>query len=140
MKALKVFILGLIYGWLAKSVIDRIYQDNSTAGITRENAFLRERVQSLEAQLEMRSLETRRATPTIVQAKPAQTAKRKDDLKQIKGIGPAAERKLNEAGVSTFTDLARLTTQELQNILGSSKRVTQNAGAMISQAKKLIRQ
>ncbi|MCE0506513.1 MULTISPECIES: 50S ribosomal protein L21 [unclassified Roseivivax] len=32
----------------------------------------------------------------------------KDDLKEINGIGPAAEKKLNEAGILTFAQLATL--------------------------------
>ncbi|QFT63651.1 50S ribosomal protein L21 [Roseivivax sp. THAF30] len=32
----------------------------------------------------------------------------KDDLKEINGIGPAAEKKLNEAGITSFSQLAAL--------------------------------
>lgn len=129
MKALKVFILGLIYGWLVQSLINRIYRDNNVVGITRENAMLRERVRSLEAQLQAR--------PLASQPEHVQTGLRKDDLKQIKGIGPATEKKLNEAGIHTFADMSQLTVDKLQNILGRSKRIAQSADELIAQAREL---
>jgi large subunit ribosomal protein L21 len=70
----------------------------------------------------------------------AQRASRKDDLKNIKGIGPILEKKLNAAGVNTYEQFSRLTTTEIQNILGLSKRAVQNADNLITQAKKLAQQ
>ena len=73
----------------------------------------------------------------VAAPKPARRTAAKDDLKKIKGIGPVMEKKLNAAGVSTFEQFSRLTTQELQNILGISKRVVQSADNLITQARKL---
>ena len=140
MKAFKVFILGLIYGWLIKSVINRIYRDEGVAGITRENALLRERVRSLEAQLQTRSLASQPVTKTAPQSESIRIGTGKNDLKQIKGIGPATEKKLNDAGIHTFAEMAQLSVEELQNILGSSRRVAQSADELISQAKEFAQQ
>jgi large subunit ribosomal protein L21 len=63
-----------------------------------------------------------------------------DDLKAIKGIGPAIEKKLNAAGIDTFEALARLTVEELENILGSTKRLVKDEGSLIAQAEQLARQ
>jgi predicted flap endonuclease-1-like 5' DNA nuclease len=41
---------------------------------------------------------------------------RRDDLKKIRGIGPALERRLNTTGVSRFEQIADLSTQDLMNL------------------------
>lgn len=41
----------------------------------------------------------------------------KDDLKEIKGIGPAIESLLNENGIFTFSDLGSTSIEDLKNIL-----------------------
>src|SRR5512139_950576 len=107
MKAFKVFIFGLLYGWLAKIAFDRIYRDNAIEDIRNENAALKEYIRSLETRLQSKSLETKSVKQTNVPAKPIRTDTGKDDLKVIKGIGPAIEKKLNDAGIQTFDALAR---------------------------------
>lgn len=37
-----------------------------------------------------------------------------DDLTQINGIGPAFASRLNEAGITTFVDLAKLSPEEVR--------------------------
>lgn len=48
-------------------------------------------------------------------AKPAQAAKAEgaDDLKQLSGVGPALEKKLHEAGVTTFAQIAAWTEADI---------------------------
>lgn len=41
----------------------------------------------------------------------------KDDLQVINGIGPAYERRLNEAGIFTYSDLAHQTSDQLRQIV-----------------------
>ena len=41
---------------------------------------------------------------------------RRDDLKKIRGIGPALERRLNTTGVSRFEQIADMSTQDLMNL------------------------
>jgi large subunit ribosomal protein L21 len=84
-------------------------------------------------------LSVKRASPTP-EAKPADRTSARDDLKAIKGVGPALEKKLNAAGVTTYDQLSRLTTAELQTILGISKRVTQSADNLLTQARKFAQQ
>ena len=143
MKVLKVFILGLLYGWLVKFTIDRIYRDHEIDDIKNENAFLKEHIQSLETRLKSKSHEEPSVKRNVTQPRPqsrsVQTATKRDDLKIIKGIGPAIEKKLKDAGINTFAEMARLTTGELESILGNSKRL-QSAGNLITQAKKLAQQ
>jgi len=139
MKAFKVFIFGLLYGWFIKVAFDRIYRGNELEDIRNENASLKEYVRTLESKLQPKSLESKSVKPAASQPEPPQTENKKDDLKTIRGIGPAIEKKLNNAGIHTFAALARLTNEELENILGSTKRLVQE-GNLITQANKLARQ
>ena len=44
-----------------------------------------------------------------------------DDLTQISGIGPTFARRLNEAGVHTYAQLARLTAEQAQELSGAKE-------------------
>ena len=138
MKTFKVFIFGLLYGWLVKFTFDRIYRDNEIEDIRNENASLKEYIHSLETRLQPKSLKRPAAQPRK-KSIPIPSATKKDDLKSIKGIGPAIEKQLNNAGINTFADMAQLSTGELENILGSTKRLV-HEGNLITQAKKLAGQ
>ena len=140
MKALKVFIFGLLYGWFVKFAIDRIYRNHEVEDIRNENAALKDYIRSLETKLQSKSLAARSVAPAVAQPEPVQTGTGEDDLKVIKGIGPAIEKKLNGAGIHTFAALAQLTVEELDNILGSTKRLVQDKGNLIAQAEKFAQQ
>lgn len=133
MRAFRVFILGLLYGWFVKVAVDRIYRENEIEDIRNENASLREYIRTLELKLAPKSRESGSATRTRARSAPA--AAGQDDLKAIKGIGPAIEKKLNNAGIRTFDALARLTVEELENILGSTRRLVKEKD-LIAQARK----
>lgn len=143
MRAFKVFIFGLLYGWFFKIAFDRIYRENEMDDIHNENASLREYIRTLEDRLTPMSLETRSTPQTEIPRveTPArrQTTSEKDDLKRIKGIGPAIEKKLNNAGIYTYAALAQLSVGQLEEILGNTRRLAQE-GNLIEQAKKLARQ
>jgi large subunit ribosomal protein L21 len=49
---------------------------------------------------------TAAAAPQAAKAAPVAAASTGDDLTQITGVGPAAAKKLNDAGINTFADLA----------------------------------
>ena len=153
MRAFKVFIFGLLYGWFFKIAFDRIYRENEIEDMRNENASLRDYIRSLEMQLQSKSLETKsmqsmqRTTPEAPRAErqdtpapaPAQETSEKDDLKVIKGIGPAIERKLNNAGIHTFAALSQLSAADLENILGSQVKRLQDENDLIKQAKRLAK-
>lgn len=138
MRAFKVFIFGLLYGWFIKVAIDRIYRENEIDDLRAENASLQNYVLTLEARLQPKSLETK-SKQSLKAATSAQAARQKDDLKAIKGIGPAIEKKLNAAGVRTFAALAGLTPRELETILGSTLKRLKDEGELIAQAKKFAK-
>ena len=151
MRAFKVFIFGLLYGWFFKIAFDRIYHQNEMDDIRNENNSLREYIGTLELQLQPKSLESKSVQRSAPQAlpleapaepeeAPARVTSQKDNLKAIKGIGPAIEKKLNNAGIQTYAALAKLTKKELENILGSQVNRLQDENELIAQAKKLARQ
>ena len=45
------------------------------------------------------------------------SAKQKDDLKKINGVGPFIEKKLNALGIYKFEQLAKLTDTDIQEII-----------------------
>ncbi len=46
-----------------------------------------------------------------------------NDLMAIRGIGPGMLRRLNEAGIFTYAQLARSTPEELRQALGEAARL-----------------
>jgi len=44
MRVIKVFFLGLLYGWFMKWIIDEIYTKDNLRMITNENMQLRDRI------------------------------------------------------------------------------------------------
>jgi predicted flap endonuclease-1-like 5' DNA nuclease len=149
MRVLKVFFLGLVYGWFLRWILDVIFHEDELRILSNENALLRQRIRAVESpgSLATRSVkQTARALLPVEDVQPAaagetaQRVARSDDLKMIKGVGPQIEKKLNDAGVHSFDQMSRLTTSELQSILGLSKRVVQNADNLLTQAKKFAQQ
>ena len=139
MRAFKVFIFGLLYGWFIKVAFDRIYGGNEVEEVRNENASLKEYIRTLESQLQSKPVKASPVQVAPAQPAPVQTEKQHDDLQTIRGIGPVIEKKLNNAGIMTYADLARLSPQELENILGNTRRLVQEA-ELIKQAKKLAGQ
>ena len=149
MRVLKVFFLGLAFGWFMRWIMAEIFLRDAFKRLSNENALLKQRIQSLETprSLGVRSREGMAAAALPVEeVKPATRRKAVrgeklvDNLKMVKGIGPQIERKLNKAGVYTFAELSRLSPEHLKSILGTSKVVTQNADSMLTQAKKFASQ
>lgn len=159
MRAFKVFIFGLLYGWFLKIAFDRIYRDNEFADIRNENVSLKEYILALENQIQSKSPGARAMQSSAPQAVPVEApveeemdlqaepksvsapapSTEKDNLKLIKGVGPAIEKKLNNAGITTFAALSRLSKKELENLLGSQIKRLQDETDLIAQAKKLAK-
>jgi len=73
-------------------------------------------------------------------AAPAAEAGAADNLKKMTGIGPALEKKLNGAGITTFAQIAALTDAqiaELEEQLGLAGRFTKDG--WVDQAKELAK-
>ena len=141
MKTIGAFLLGLFSGWLVKSMIAEADWRHRIQALASENAFLKDRIRLLEVQIKSKSLEaksrSRPVTQPVEQPRPVETDTRKDDLKLLKGVGPAIEKRLNNAGIYAFADIVQLTPAELQEMLGNTRRVP--ASNLIAEAKKLAR-
>lgn len=59
------------------------------------------------------------AAPKKVEAAPV-TSGEKDDLKKVEGIGPKIEGLLNEAGITTFVNLAATDASKIKEILAAA--------------------
>jgi predicted flap endonuclease-1-like 5' DNA nuclease len=149
MKVLRVFFVGLVFGWLMRWVIDKIFLEENLRTLVNENDVLQQRIQTLEAPKARQERPVQRPEPAPLPvenvAPVAMTGSgpippQRDDLKMIKGIGPKMEKKLNDAGIYTFDQMSRLTATDLQNVLGISKRVVQNSDNLLTQARKFAQE
>ena len=130
MKAVKLFVLGLILGLFYKWVTSRVYTDIEIKTITTEDPL----------DMDYRTLpETKGQRMTEV--KPARPKTKKEILEVLKGIGPASVKRLNNAGVHTFDELAQLEPEALRTILGSVlKRAGITERQVIAEARKFAQQ
>ena len=63
---------------------------------------------------------------------------KKDDFKDIKGVGKIIEKRLNDAGIFTFKRLSELTQLEIEKIIGKAQNLSDEK-AIIKQAKKMAK-
>jgi predicted flap endonuclease-1-like 5' DNA nuclease len=110
MNAIALLVLGLLIGWLVEWTIDWFYWRNRFRPIAKENASLKDRITSLEAE--------RKKRPSSKRSRLLTDEAGNDNLQAIKGIGPAFSKRLNEAGITSFEQLANLTSQEMEEVLG----------------------
>ena len=133
MKAIKVFVLGLLCGWLYKWIIDKVYTDvqiTDAVEVATEDPLAMEYSNLLETK-----------EPLMPATKPIRPKTKKEILEVLKGIGPASVKRLNKAGVFTFDDLALLKPEELQSILGNVlKRAAITESQVIAEAKRFAQQ
>ena len=63
---------------------------------------------------------------------------KKDDLKDIKGVGKIIEKRLNNAGIFTFKRLSELTQLEIEKIIGKAQNLSDEK-AFLKQARKKVK-
>ena len=140
MGVLASIVLGLMIGWLIEWAIDWFYWRGQMRPIAKENARLaqdntdiKERIAALETKVGRKS--------QLAKTRPTSDRAGKDNLQAIKGVGPVISKRLNEAGVYTFKELAQLNPDELQEIMGPlSKRFFPKQESILTQAKDLAEQ
>jgi len=139
MNMLTVFVLGLLIGWIAEWIMDWLYWRNrmralaeQNAKLAQENAGQKERIAVLEPKANRKS--------QLAKTRPFGKGG-KDNLKAIRGVGPVIEKRLNQAGIYTFDEMAQLTTDELNDILGELiRKFFPGEEKMIAQAKEFAQQ
>jgi len=130
MKAVKVFVLGFILGLLYKWIIDQVYKDVEIRMIATEDPLAMDYSNLLDTKEQL-----------MAEVKPVRPKTKHEILDVLKGIGPASVKRLNQAGVHTFDDLARLTPEELRSILGNVlKRAGISESQVIAEAQKFAQQ
>lgn len=119
MNPVLMFVLGLLIGWLIEWVIDWFYWRRKYKALEAENAEMKEK---------------------LVGSSEAKAPRKKDDLTKIKGIGPVIAKKLNEADILSFGDLASLTADQLRDVVGDAIERLADEDEIIFQAKLLSRE
>ena len=133
MNVVAMFVLGLLIGWFAEWAIDWVYWRGRIQEIATENTTLKERVRALEAKKQQPLLSAKNV--------PLTDADGNDNLQAIKGIGPVFAKRLKAAGVTTFEQLSRLKSKQLEEILGSLyKRFFSKQEQIQAQAKEFAKQ
>jgi predicted flap endonuclease-1-like 5' DNA nuclease len=132
MNVLAMFVLGLLIGWLAEWAIDWFYWRGRIGRIASENTNLKERITSLEAEKNQKFV-----SPKGV---PLTDKNGKDNFQAIKGVGPIFSKRLKEAGIDTFEKLSKLTSKEMEEILGTLyKRFFSKQEKILAQAKEFAK-
>ncbi len=133
MNIIAMFVLGLLIGWLAEWVIDWYYWRGRMYRVASENTDLKEHINSLEAERGQR-FESAKGISIF-------NKDGSDNFQAIKGIGPVFSKRLREAGIHTFEQLAHLTPQQLEEILGDLyKRFFSKQETILAQAREFARQ
>ena len=155
-------LVGIIIGWIIEWVIDWLFwrkpagaSPEKLAAAEAENRRLQaqlaesqQRLAQIEAEnsqrqsaplgLGERSLPSRMAhavapEATLVQTRPA----RKDRLEEVEGIGPVYAKRLNEAGIFSFAQLAELSAAQVREIINPEEWQKIEPESWIAQAKVL---
>ena len=133
MNIVAMFVLGLFLGWLAEWALDWYYWRARLNRAADENAILQQRITTLEAK--------KNPIPLSAKRIPIVDADGNDNFQAIKGIGPVYAKRLKEAGVLTFEQLSRMTSKQLEDVLGTLyKRFFSKEEQILAQAKEFGRQ
>lgn len=117
MNIITALVLGILIGWLIEWVIDWFYWRRPKP----------KQAASLPASAPVPTQKIRYKTA------PADA----DDLKKIKGIGPVIAKRLNQAGIYKFDQLANLTLDEFEEALGDLLQRFINERAILRHAREL---
>jgi len=166
MNVLAALVLGILLGWLAEWIIDWFYwrgRMDSLAGensrlekenihlgenahleeentilmrehkkLDEENASLKERLAELET--EINQIKASAIIGHLLNKDGTH------NFQAIKGIGPAFSKRLNEAGIGTYEQLAQLTPQDMEKILGTLyKRFFSKKNTVLTQAQEFAK-
>ena len=163
MNVLAAIVLGLLIGWLIEWIIDWFYwrarmrplvEENSR--LEKENAYLKENIHLDEENTTL--MRAHKKLDEENSSFKARIANLEDEincikasavighllnkdgthnLQAIKGIGPAFAKRLNDAGVQTFEQLAQQTPEDMERILGTlyKRFFSKKGNAILDQSK-----
>jgi len=138
------FILGILTGWLVGWLVELLYWRQKRRQLYEER--IKELKGSLEAcrrqVAELRD-EVERRGRTVVELEQELAAPAEvpipDDLSEIRGIGEVYKKKLYEAGIVTFADLAASTEEELRAVIQPEGWQAVDFAGWIAQAREMTR-
>ncbi len=112
-------VLGILIGWLIEWVIDWFYWRRARP----EPVYKTADISAITSTQKTVRSKTPPANP--------------DNLTLIKGIGPVIAKRLNQAGIYTFEQLADLTLDEFEEALGNLLERFINERSILRQAREL---
>lgn len=166
MNVLAALVLGLLIGWLVEWTIDWFYwrarmrsvaeeysrsekenaqlqgntdleEENTT--LLRQHKKLDDENSNLKARLTDLEDEISRIKASALIG-PLLNKDGTHNLQAIKGIGPAFSKRLKEAGIHTFEQLAQLTPEDMEKILGTLyKRFFSRKNTILAQAQEFAK-
>lgn len=103
-------IIGLIVGWIIEWVIDLLFWRRDDGVMQQKLDQAEARIKELEAEVaKLKAAPPPQVPQTIIQEK--------DNLEKINGIGPVFAKRLNNAGIFTFAELAEQTPERVREII-----------------------
>ncbi len=153
-------VIGLIIGWVIEWVIDLLFWRRDDQRLRVELAEAESKIRNLETQLDEHQMRQRQmlsaendlrlcqdelsdAEQTIDQLRAelnnlaGKVSTDKDHLERVKGIGVVFARRLNEAGIQTFEQLAAQTPGRIREIINPEEWQKVDPESWIAQAKEL---
>jgi len=122
-----IFLFGVLIGWLIEWIIDWIYWRRKADASTSSSVNAAE-LDAAQREIAILKVELEKCNEDDP-----------DNLEDIKGIGPVIRRKLNENGVFTFVELAALTAEKLEEIVGEEIRRLANEEDLLRQAREFAK-
>ena len=157
MNIIAIFVLGILVGWIAEWILDWFYWrkrtraaiksmvdeneqlDNQNADLTRANKTLDEAYSDLKLRFADLQNEVNRLKAAAIIGH-ILDEKGNHNFQAIKGIGPAFSKRLKDSGIRTFEQLAQLTPQDMERILGTLyKRFFSKENTILEQAKEFAK-
>ena len=120
---------GLIIGWVIEWIIDWRFWRSEHHGSVDEESRLRRELEG--ARLEINRLQSQLTAPAATSPLAA------DQLQDIHGIGQVFAKRLNDAGIFTFAQLAELSPERLREIIQPQEWQSLDFAAWLAQARTL---
>ena len=156
-------VIGLIVGWVIEWVIDLLFWRRDDQRMRVELAEAESKIRNLETQLDEHQMRQRQmlsaendlrlcqdelsdAEQTIDQLRAeinslaGKVSTDTDYLERVKGIGVVFARRLNEAGIQTFEQLAAQTPGRIREIINPEEWQKIDPESWIAQAKEFAQQ
>jgi predicted flap endonuclease-1-like 5' DNA nuclease len=138
MDAAIALVIGLIIGWSLNWVIQPLLGRSAGANLSGLNETLADLQVRLAALESAASGDGPRILTVTEESNVAHVyVKEQDPLEKIDGLSPASARRLNDAGIYTFAELAALSPGRIRDVVGATDGETASPETWIQQARDL---